>query len=163
MAVKIYGGEDTPLVQCLNPKLDKWMVLWPIGVENGSFAFIAEGFNHKPNILEIRNSILTWHNAMIDEAILSGFTWRGIPVWLSMENQFNYKAAYDIAVQSEGEILPTFKFGTAENPVYHKFESLEELKEFYIGAMSYVTQTLSDGWKAKDAIDWNSYSTLLGQ
>ena len=48
-------------------------------------------------------------------------------VWLTMEDQFNYKAAYDIAVQSNGKLLPTFKFGTTENPIYHKFEDLEDL------------------------------------
>ena len=40
-----------------------------------------------------------------------------MPVWLSSENQFNYKAAYDLAVQTGGATLPvTFKFGTDEVP-----------------------------------------------
>ena len=49
------------------------------------------------------------------------------PVWLSTENQYNYKAAYDLAVQTGGETLPvTFKFGSDEQPEYHTFEKLDE-------------------------------------
>lgn len=161
MAIKIHGGEDTPLVQCINPILDKWMVLWAIGYEENSFTFMAEEFNHKPILQEIKDTILAWYNTRIEEKILSEFTWRDIPVWLSMENQFNYKVAYDIATQSGGEILPTFKFGNTESPVYYKFESLEDLKDFYISAMSYVTDTLATGWQAKDKIDWAVYEDLL--
>lgn len=161
MAIKIHGGEDTPLIQCINPILDKWMVLWAVGFEENSFTFMAEEFNHKPILQEIKDTILAWYNTRIEEKILSEFTWRDVPIWLSMENQFNYKAAYDIAAQSGGEILPTFKFGTTESPVYYKFESLEDLRDFYISAMSYVTDTLAKGWQEKDKIDWAVYEDLL--
>lgn len=161
MAIKIYGGKDTPLVQCINPILDKWIVLWAVGFEENSFTFMAEEFNHKPILQEIKDTILTWYNTRIEEKILSGFTWKDIPVWLSMENQFNYKAAYDIAVQSGGKILPTFKFGSTENPIYYKFESFQDLKDFYLKAMEFVNQTLSEGWTTKDKINWSLYSVIL--
>lgn len=161
MAIKIHGGEATPLVQCINPILDKWMVLWAIGYEDNSFTFMAEEIGHKPTLKEIKDIVLGWCNADIDNRILSGFVWRDIPVWLSIENQFNYKAAYDLAVQTNGQLLPTFKFGTTESPVYHKFESLEDLRDFYISAISYVTDTLVTGWKTKDKIDWTVYEDLL--
>lgn len=161
MAIKIHGGEATPLVQCINPILDKWMVLWAIGYEDNSFTFMAEEIGHKPTLQEIKDIVLGWCNADIDNRILSGFAWRDIPVWLSIENQFNYKAAYDLAVQTNGQLLPTFKFGTTESPVYHKFESLEDLRDFYISAISYVTDTLATGWKTKDKIDWTVYEDLL--
>lgn len=161
MAIKIHGGEATPLVQCINPILDKWMVLWAIGYEDNSFTFMAEEIGHKPTLQEIKDIVLGWCNADIDNRILSGFVWRDIPVWLSIENQFNYKAAYDLAVQTNGQLLPTFKFGTTESPVYHKFESLEDLRDFYISAISYVTDTLATGWKTKDKIDWTVYEDLL--
>ena len=53
-------------------------------------------------------------NARTDEKIISGLVWTtrpggAIPVWLSTENQFNFKSAYDLAVQ---KVLPvTFKMG----------------------------------------------------
>lgn len=124
---------------------------------------MAEEVGHKPTLQEIKDIVLGWCNTDIDNRILSGFVWRDIPVWLSMENQFNYKVAYDIAAQSGGEILPTFKFGTTESPVYYKFESFEDLKDFYLKAMAYVTQTLANGWAAKGTIDWGAYSAILNE
>lgn len=130
------------------------MIAWDI-VEGKSA--ICEFFDHKPTIDEIKQVILNWYNEQTDEKILSGFVWNDMPVWLSMESQFNYKAAYDIAVQSNGTILPTFKFGTTENPVYHKFESLEDLQDFYFKALTYVQNTIAEGWQIKDSINWDNY------
>ena len=118
-------------------------------------------FRNKPSLSQIKEFILTEINKRTDRLILSGFVWKGVPVWLSMENQLNYKTAYDLAVQTNGQVLPTFKFGTTESPVYYKFESLEDLKDFYISAMSYVTDTLATGWQEKDKIDWTVYEDLL--
>lgn len=113
----------------------------------------------KPSLEYIKNLILGWYNEQIDERILSGFVWKGMQVWLSSENQFNYKAAYDLAVQTGGVNLPvTFKFGTMDEPVYHTFTTLEELNGFYLSAMKYINDTLAEGWKEKDAIDWDAYT-----
>ena len=39
-------------------------------------------------------------------------TWNDIPVWLSTENQLNFKSVYDMAVQAAGASLPVeFKLG----------------------------------------------------
>lgn len=163
MAIETFGGRDTPLLQCINPILDKWMVLWAAKPKADCYSFMSEVINHKPTIQEIKGIILNWYNGIIDNKIQSGFMWNGIPIWLSLENQFNYKAAYDVAVQSGGEVLPTLKFGTIDNPVYFKFESLEDLKDFYLKSTTYVSQTLSDGWKMKDTIDWSAYSDILNE
>lgn len=162
MATKIHGGNNL-LVECINHVTDKWMVLWNEQNEGDSVSYQAETFTHKPTIAEIKDTILDWYNKKIDQEILSGFVWKGIPVWLSMENQFNYKAAYDIAFQSEGEVLPTFKLGTTENPVYYKFERFEDLKDFYVKSLAYVTDILNKGWQMKDTIDWSAYSAILDE
>lgn len=79
-------------------------------------------------------------------------------VWLSSENQFNYKAAYDLAVQTGGQNLPiVFKFGATDEPVYHTFSTVEELSDFYLKAMTYINTVLAEGWAEKDAIDWEKY------
>lgn len=130
-------------------------------VESNVGTWAEHVFRNKPSLSQIKDFILTEINKRTDELILSGFAWKGVPVWLSMENQLNYKTAYDLAVQTNGQVLPTFKFGTTESPVYYKFESLEDLKDFYISAMSYVTDTLATGWQEKDKIDWTVYEDLL--
>lgn len=109
---------------------------------------------------EIREAVLADINARTDEKILSGFVWENNKVWLSSENQFNFKAAFDLAVQTQGETLPIkFKLGEDDdaNPVYHTFNTLAELQDFYTKAIDYINTCLNEGWGLKDGIDWDAY------
>lgn len=93
-----------------------------------------------------------------DELILSGFIWKDMSVQLSSENQFNYKAAYNLAVQTNGANLPqVFKFGDTLNPIYYKFETVEDIADFYTKASTYINQVLAVGWAKKDNINWDDY------
>ena len=84
--------------------------------------------------------------------------WKNMKVWLSSENQFNYKAAYDLAIQTNGANLPVvFKFGETNNPVYYKFDDVNELSDFYLSSMKYIQETLAEGWVLKDSIKWEDY------
>lgn len=116
----------------------------------------------KPSLEQLKKLVLDAINKEVDEKILSGFVWKDMPIWLSTENQFNYKAAYDLAVMSQGKSLPvTFKFGTTESPMYYTFETLDDISDFYISAMAYINSTLAEGWKLKDGIDWSVYEEVL--
>lgn len=116
----------------------------------------------KPSLEQLKKLILDAINKEVDEKILSDFVWKDMFVWLSTENQFNYKAAYDLAVMSQGKSLPvTFKFGSTDNPVYHTFETLDNISDFYISAMAHVNNCLEEGWKKKDSIDWSVYEKAL--
>ena len=116
----------------------------------------------KPSIEQVKGIILNSMNKDIDQKILSGFIWKDMSVWLSSENQFNYKAAYDLAVMSQGQSLPvTFKFGSTDSPVYYTFESLEDISDFYVSAITYINTCLAEGWKKKDSIDWSVYEKAL--
>lgn len=111
---------------------------------------------------DIKEAILADINAHTDEKILSGFVWNGKPVWLSSENQFNFKAAYDLAVQTQGQNLPLkFKLGENEDnePVYHTFNTVEELNDFYLSAIAFIQRCLNEGWELKDSIDFSVYKT----
>ena len=103
----------------------------------------------------MRALVIQWYNDLTDRPILSGFSFEGSTVWLSSENQLNYKAAFDLAVQTNGASLPvTIKLGTDDKPVYRVFTQLEDFRAFYTSALSYIQQTIADGWKLKD--DFNS-------
>ena len=116
----------------------------------------------KPSLEQIKSFILNAINRRTDDKILSGFIWNDNQVWLSSENQFNYKAAFDLAMQTNGANLPTvFKFGSSEEPIYHKFDTLEELTDFYMKAMTYINEQLAIGWAKKDSIDWSVYENTL--
>lgn len=101
---------------------------------------------------EVKEGVCEVIDAITDRKIISGFKWEGTPVWLSMEAQVNYKAAYDLAVQTNGATLPTtFKIGTVTEPVYLEFSSVETLSAFILAIFGWINSCLSDGWERKDA------------
>lgn len=146
----------------------KYRIRWDFKEETDGEKIVVSFFEtdvhakYKLRFFDIKNAILDAINKDTDYKIISGFQWRNMPVWLSTENQFNYKAAYDLAVISQGKSLPVvFKFGTTENPIYYTFDSLEEISDFYLSAMAYINNTLEEGWKAKDSINWDIYKTII--
>ena len=156
---RVEGSAGVSLLECTNPVKGKWRVRWDVQkTEDGSASYMEEEFNHKPTDEEIRSTVTAWYNRETDKAILSGITDEGIPVWLSSENQFNYKAAYDLAVQTGGRNLPvTFKLGADDEPYYRTFETVSDLQDFYVKAMKHIQDALSEGWKKKDALDLALY------
>lgn len=156
---RVTGNKGVLPIECVNPKKDKWRIRWDVQEhEDDSADYMEEEFDHKPTDEEIKAIVIVWYNRQTDQAILSGFEYEGNLVWLSSENQFNYKAAYDLAVQTSGATLPvTFKFGTDEQPVYRVFDTLEELTDFYVSAIRYVQETQEAGWKRKNAFDLELY------
>lgn len=159
MAQKVSGGAGQSAKELINPRKGKWRIrFYMVEYENGTAEWVEHDFDHEPTETEIYNTIVEYNNKEVDEMIISGFVWRGMPVWLSTENQFNYKVAYDLAVQTGGANLPIrFKFGTNEKPVYHDFTTLEELDDFFKGAMYFIQRALMEGWEKKNSIDMSIY------
>lgn len=160
---RVSGSSDVKLLECVNPRKNKWHLRWDVVIDNdGNASYMEEVLDHKPTLDEIKEIIFSWHNSVIDQKILSGYEWKGMKVWLSAENQFNYKAAYDLAVQMPELLLPVkFKFGTTTAPEYYIFTTIEELSEFYIGSVIYMNTTLNSGWDSKDNNPWPAYEALL--
>lgn len=164
--IQAQGNSGVKLIECLNPRKQTYVVRWnvlPLIDENGeesenAVTYMEEKFDHKPTLSEIKATVTAWYNSEIDKRIVSGFVFNDNLVWLSTENQFNYKAAYDLAIQTDGQNLPiVFKVGTDEEPKYIQFNTVSELQNFYIGAMNYVQKTLAAGWVEKDSINWSAY------
>lgn len=118
---------------------------------------------------DVKQAILADINARTTEKIVSGLVWTSadgeqIPVWLSVEQQLNFMAAYTRAIQTSGANLPvTFKMGEdAEGqPVYHTFVTMTEAEDFYQHATDHIHSLQTAGWQEKDAIDWQPYETLF--
>lgn len=123
----------------------------------------------KPSFEQVKAAIIADINEQTDARILSGFAWQPaegdpIPVWLSEENQRNFSEAQRIAASMPEAILPvTFKLGEQEDgtPIYHTFETAEELTGFYLQAVAYINTCLAAGWQQKDGIDWTPYAQAL--
>ena len=118
----------------------------------------------KPSFEQVKAAILADIDAQTDEKILNGYPFtpdgaeEPIIVWLSKENQTNFSEDHRL------QIVPVkFKLNeTADKqPIYHTFETFEELDRFYKGGVQYINQCLNEGWAEKDSIDWTPYEQAL--
>lgn len=168
------GDKNVALVELSSKRKQKYIVrtdLQPYQTEEfDGVTFVEHHFDYKPSIEEVKEFVKGVIDKHTDEKIVSGFVWNPatggdpIPVWLSTENQFNFKSAYDLAVQKNGATLPvTFKMGEQADgtPVYHTFETMDDADDFFVKAVAYINQTLAEGWVKKDNIDWEPYEQAL--
>ena len=157
--VKVYGAEaaqDGIIV--LSEK--NCVIFYGYGTDELGGWNWRKDYDHIPTVAEVRADIEALVNAKTDEVILTGLKWNGKPVYLSSENQFNFKAAHDLADETGGAILPIkFKLGEAENgdPVYHTFTKTETLADFVSSIFVHIQGTIKAGWTEKDSIDYSLY------
>ncbi len=156
---KVYGAETAQNgIIVLNKR--KCVIFYGYGTdENGGWNW-RKDYDHIPTVAEIRTDIEALINLHTDEVILTGLKWNGKPVYLSSENEFNFKAAYDLAKETEGAILPMkFKLGEEANgdPVYHTFTKVEVLADFVSTIFTHIQSTIRAGWNEKDSIDYSPY------
>ena len=156
---KINGSPDVQLLECTNPVRGYWRIRFDVQKrEDGSADYMEHRFYSKPTLEEVKTIITNFINEQTDLKILSGLRYDNQLVWLSAENQANYKAAYDLAVQTQGESLPyKVKLGTEDTPVYKEFSTLQDFKAFYLSVQRHINDTINEGWARKDAIDWSLY------
>ena len=118
----------------------------------------------RPSFEQAKTAILADIDAQTDEKILNGYPFtpdgaeEPIIVWLSKESQTNFSEAHRL------EVVPIkFKLNETEDkqPIYHNFETFEELDRFYKGGVQYINQCLNEGWARKDAIDWEPYEEFF--
>lgn len=138
-------------------KGQKAILIYGYGEEGGQGYDWRHEFTHMPTKQEVSQIITNHINSQVDLKILKGFQWtpeksETINVWLSAENQRNFSEA-----QRMGDVPTTFKLGedADKKPIYHTFETTEELDDFYHKAYAYIKQCLSEGWIEKDtAMAW---------
>ena len=134
-----------------------YLLRWDIKEEGEVFTY-EECTLKNPTINEIKDLIIDFYNKKCDQEIIQGFYFEGHEVWLTTENQFNYKSAWGLAFQTNGANLPsTFKFGTNEKPIYRVFETVSDLQDFYVQSITYIENVLKKYWLIIDGIEWNKY------
>ena len=158
---KVYGAKerDDSLLRLSD---DHYVLFYGFGKDkdNDESGYCwRKDYDHKPILDEIKADVEKLINNVVDDRILTGFVWNNKQVYLSSENQFNYKAAYDLAVQTNGATLP-IKFKLGENDgttVYHTFNTLNSFTDFYTKAISFINATLNEGWTEKDEVDYSNF------
>lgn len=149
---KVYGTEERHDSLIIHGT-GRAVLIYGYGEENGMGYDYRHTFDRAPTEAEVLDVITSHVNELTDQKILSGYQWNGYNVWLSTENQFNFKAAYDVAVQTGGETLPIkFKLGETDGePNYYVFEDMATFTDFYTKALAYIIEILNTGWIEKDA------------
>jgi len=157
---KSQGSLNTPLLECINPRKNTWRMRWNYQADaDGSVNWLEEDFNHQPTPAEIKAVFDAWVSNETSRLIREGLTYNGNLVWLSQENQINYKLLHDTAVQTGGQNLPVrIKLGTDEAPVYVTFSSISEIKTFFSLVSNHIQNTIEDGWQKRDSFDISSYT-----
>lgn len=111
---------------------------------------------------DIKTAIISGINNEAKTNIVEKFIYNDKKVWLSETNQLNYKAAYDLAVQTNGENLPyTIKVSDEDNADYIIFNNLIKFKDFYLAMIKHIQDNQKEAWRKKDNIDWNEYEKEL--
>ena len=77
---------------------NKYELIYGYGVDGENGYNWRRRYRNLPTVEELKTDIEDTINALTDEKILNGFSWNGKNVYLSSENQFNFKAAYDLAI-----------------------------------------------------------------
>ena len=178
------GDNGLPLIECCDTRLQKYRVrtdfqpyVDPETEEQRGVTFIETEFPYKPTIAEVKTFVIGVIDAQTDEKILNGYEWtvlhgddsgahagETVKVWLSDENQGNFKEAHRLASIDASRIIPVrFKISEDEGKkaVYETFHSFEELNAFYLGAFAYIKGLLDEGWQKKDSFDWSEYEQAL--
>lgn len=139
------------LIECLNPRRGTWRVRLDVSETEEGAEWMEHDFDHRPTADEVRSLYVELVNSEVQQRILSGATFEGKPVWLSTENQLNFRSAPTVPVR--------FKMGEEPDgsPVYHTFTTQEELEAFNKAVADYIATCLNDGWARKDAFDVEPY------
>lgn len=154
-------GAEKRQDQVIKIGVKNYLLIYGYGTdEDGNGYNFRKNYDHKPTKTELKEDITQLIDGITDSKILQGFRWNEVSVYLSTENQMNFKAAFDLNMQTGGLMLPVkFKLGedTEGNAVYHTFENMDDFTNFYTSAVSYINQCLNEGWAEKDSLDMSSY------
>lgn len=133
-------------------------------------------------LADVKAAIIADIDAQTDGKILEGYEWtilhgdetkakkdrrigETIKVWLSRENQDNFKEAHRLACLDATKVIPIkFKINEDEDKkaIYETFKTFDELNQFYLGAFAYIKQNCLDaGWVEKDSIDFSPYEEFF--
>ena len=101
-----------------------------------------------------------------DAKILNGYQWtvlhgadacKTVNVWLSAENQSNYKAKHDVALAYPQLVTFPMRYKISEDEqkraIYEEFQDINELATFYLGGIAYIERCTDEGWEEKDNVN----------
>lgn len=156
-----YSTESTQLFECFNKVKNTYIVRFDETKIDNGYKYQHFFVSGTDDIEVIKSTINNYYNELCSDEILKGFKIDSDIVWLSQENQMNYKIYYDFALvnnQNGQEFKPIkIKIGDETESKYHTFESFEEYQKFVFDYTEHIQNTISKYWELKDSIDWTKY------
>lgn len=108
-------------------------------------------YDHRPTVDEIKSDIEAHINEQVAEKIRNGMVYETMPVYLSEENQLNFRSVPTLPVRYK---VGEFSDGRV---AYITFESRDELEDFNRAIADHIARCLNEGWDEKDAVDYNKF------
>lgn len=157
-----YSTESTQLFECFNKVKNTYIVRFDETKTDNGYKYQHFFVSGTDDIEVIKSTINNYYNELCSDEILKGFKLDSDIVWLSSENQINYKIYYDFALfnhQNDLEFQPIkIKIGDETESKYHTFQSFEEYQKFVFDYAEHIQNTISKYWELKDSIDWKLYT-----
>ena len=152
-----YISQFKPLIY--NDKSNKYIVSWGLTNIGGiNYKWNYEIFDKKPSINTIKKTINNYINSQTRYCIENKFRWNDMSIYLSIENQIDYKLLFDTTTLLEGSNLPAkVKFKINGESIYYNFETIEDMKDFIIAMNNHIRACLEVGNKAKEEINYDDY------
>lgn len=150
---KVYGveSENNTLIKLNKQHYVLFYGFFADGIGNYR---LRKDYYRKPTIIDIRTDIENVIDERTSQKILSGFEFEGVNIWLSQENQINFRSVVSFPVK--------FKVGENEGvSVYKTFSHQEELSVFNNAIADYIHSCLNEGWDAKDNLDCEKFKEVL--
>lgn len=140
-----------------DPYKDIWVCEITCSNNDTHYLFNKE-YRGKPTIETVSDDVLNELNSECEKEIRECFKYNEFSVWLSLENQQNYKMLYDYFAKNSAKLPLKVKLYD-ENGIgeYEEFASFADYEVFYFSTIEHINQTLSKYWQIKDSIDWSVY------
>lgn len=138
-----------------DPYKDIWVCEIPCSNNDTHYLFNKE-YKGKPTQETVSDDVLSELNSECEKEIREGFRYNEYSVWLSLENQQNYKMLYDYLNNCGTEQTKVKLYDAQGNGVYMEFD-VKEYQPFYFAIIEYINATLSKYWDIKDNIVLQEY------
>ena len=118
---------------------NKWLLYFGLyETESGTYEY-RHTFTHKPTLDEIKKLVWATIDAETKDKIVNQFA--------SIEN--NESVTFPLTLKLNEKADAT--------PIYHTFQTRDEFKKFSEAAACFILETIRNGWKEKDNVDWDVF------
>lgn len=151
--MRIISGYLSALLELINPYENIWYLRWNKWSNEDGDHWFEETIEGTPTIDQVKTIIEDFYNQEAQKKILEGFIYNDKVIWLSSENQMNYKSLFDL--KAEKNVIKT------SDGSYLTFESFKDYEKFYYAIIEFIQTTLQECWNNKDNFDYSEYKKII--